>query len=279
MSQVLLSRSLDDLWKVLEEEPEAIVYAGGTDLLVRISQDPSYARQLVCLERIDELREVRDRGDEVMIGACSRHTSLLENPIIRVNFPILIKALSSLGSPSIRNMGTIGGNICTASPAADTLPPLYVMAAELEIRSRDGSRRVSLIDFILGPGKTSLKRGEIVYAVRIKKAPEYNFHHFEKVGQRKALAIAVVSLAAALRVSDSGKVEKARLAWGSVGPTVVTSSEVEEALVGQPLSLSGLQKAVSLAREAVCPIDDVRASASYRRSVAGNLLRRLLQTP
>ena len=176
-------------------------------------------------------------------------------------------------------MGTIGGNICTASPAADTLPPLYVMAAELEIRSKEDSRRVSPIDFISGPGKTSLKRGEIVYAVRVKKAPEYNFHRFEKVGQRKALAIAVVSLAATLRVSDSGKVEKARLAWGSVGPTVVTSPEVEEALIGQPLSLAGLQKAVSLAREAVCPIDDVRASASYRRSVAGNLLWRFLQTP
>jgi CO/xanthine dehydrogenase FAD-binding subunit len=275
MSRVFLPRSLSSLWKVLEEEPGAIVYAGGTDLLVRIRQGVC-PPCLLCLERIDELKEVRDLGNEVMIGACCSHSGLLENLTLRKNFPVLINALKVLGSPPVRNVGTIGGNICTASPAADTLPPLYVLGADLELRSKYGSRRVSLMDFILGPGKTALKSGEIVYGVWVKKAPEYNFHHFEKVGQRKALAIAIVSLAVVLRVSDSGVVQRARLAWGSVGPTTVTSAQVEEVLIGQPLSSEVLKKAVSLARKAVNPIDDVRASASYRRTVAGNLLWRLL---
>jgi CO/xanthine dehydrogenase FAD-binding subunit len=277
MTHVFLPHALDSLWKVLEEEPGAVVYAGGTDLLARFDQKPAHQTPFVCLERIDELKGVEDRGEEVLIGACSTHTSLLANRIILENFPVLIEALKVLGSPSIRNMGTIGGNICTASPAADTLPPLYVLAAEVEIRSKGGSRRISVREFISGPGKISLKNDEVISGVWVKKAPEYNIHHFEKVGQRKALAIAVVSLAAILRVSDSGRIEKARLAWGSVGPTTVTSAEVEEALTGQPLSSETLRKAVPLARKAVNPIDDVRASASYRRTVAGNLLWRLIR--
>jgi xanthine dehydrogenase FAD-binding subunit len=262
---------------MLIEEPEALVYAGGTDLLVKLRQGLVNPPSFLCLERIEELKGIQEHGDEVLIGACSTHTDLLESPIIRSNFSVLTKALQVLGSPPTRNMGTIGGNICTASPAADTLPPLYILEAEVEIRSKNVSRRMALREFILGPGKTCLQTGEIVSGIWVRKVPKYNIHHFEKVGQRKALAIAIVSLAAILKVSNSGIIEKARLAWGSVGPTIITSTQVEEALIGQPLSLETLQKAKGLIDEAVDPIDDIRASASYRRSVARNLLCRLLE--
>jgi len=276
MRKVLLPHTLEELWEVLRTEPQAAVYAGGTDLLVKLRQGLADSSCLVCLERIEELKGVQERGDEVFIGASSTHTYLLANPVIQNDFPVLKKALQVLGSPAIRNMGTIGGNICTASPAADSLPPLYVLDAEVEIRSKNASRRMALKEFILGPGRISLQPGEIVSGVWVKKAQGYNLHHFEKVGQRKALAIAVVSLAAILRVSNSGIIEKARLAWGSVAPTIVTSTQVEEALTGRPLSRETLQKASLLAYGAVNPIDDVRASASYRRSVAANLLWRLV---
>lgn len=276
MRKVLLPHTLEELWEVLRTEPQAAVYAGGTDLLVKLRQGLADSSCLVCLERIEELKGVQERGDEVFIGASSTHTYLLANPVIQNDFPVLKKALQVLGSPAIRNMGTIGGNICTASPAADSLPPLYVLDAEVEIRSKNASRRMALKEFILGPGRISLQPGEIVSGVWVKKAQGYNLHHFEKVGQRKALAIAVVSLAAILRVSNSGIIEKARLAWGSVAPTIVTSTQVEEALTGRPLSRETLQKASLLAYGAVNPIDDVRASASYRRTVAANLLWRLV---
>jgi len=277
MVRILLPKKLEELWQMMEDQPQSVIYAGGTDLFVRLRQNLIDPPSLICLERIEELKGVHEQGDEVIIGACSTHTSLLENPIIQRNFPVLKKALNVLGSPLIRNMGTIGGNICSASPAADTLPPLYVLKAEVEIRSRNAQRHMTLGEFILRPGKTCLKTGEIVFKIGVRKTLEYNVHHFEKVGQRHALSIALVSLAAILKVSNSGIIEKARLAWGSVGPAIVTSPRVEEALIGQPLSRETLLKTAPLAHEAVTPIDDIRASASYRRSVSGNLLLRLLE--
>jgi xanthine dehydrogenase FAD-binding subunit len=192
------------------------------------------------------------------------------------HFPILINGLKVLGSPPIRNMGTIGGNIVTASPAGDTLPPLYVLRAELELRTKNSSRRIPIMDFIRGPGETLLSPGEVLTGIIVRKRPDLNLHHYEKVGQRKALAIAVVSLAALLKISEGGMVEEARLAWGSVAPTVVTSAEIEAMLIGCRLSRKVLEKAAQMARAMVKPIDDIRASADYRRQVAGNLLLRLV---
>jgi len=184
--------------------------------------------------------------------------------------------LQTLGSPPIRNMGTIGGNICTASPAGDTLPPLYVLAAEVELHGKAGIRRVPLHQFITGPGQTLLGAGEILTGIRIRKPPGVNHQRFTKVGQRQALACCIASLAALLEISAAGVVEAARLAWGSVGPTVVTSSAAEAALTGAVLSRESLDQAAVFARRDVAPIDDIRASAAYRREVAGNLLLRLL---
>jgi CO/xanthine dehydrogenase FAD-binding subunit len=190
---------------------------------------------------------------------------------------VLVKAVGSLGSPQIRNMATIGGNVITASPAGDSLPALYVLRAELELKTRDRSRLVPVRDFIKGPGQTDLRPGEILSGVRLPKPSGFQHHHFEKVGQRKALAIAVASFAALLRISDTGLVEEARFAWGSVGPTVVLCDRAESALLGQRLSLDRLKQVSHLVQSAVSPIDDVRGSAEYRRRVAGNLLLRLLQ--
>jgi xanthine dehydrogenase FAD-binding subunit len=259
----------------MDENPDALLFAGGTDLFVKLRHGARRPSCLLCLERMEELLAVREEEGGLFIGAAVSHARLLNDPVVRGDFPVLSRALAVLGSPPIRTMGTIGGNICTASPAADTLPPLYTLDAEVEIRSRDASRRTPIRDFVVAPGKTQLRRGEIVSGVWLKKKPQYNLHHFEKVGQRNALAIAVVSLAAVLTVSDAGVIEEARLAWGSVGPTVVVSAQVEEALIGELLSLETLKKAGRLAEKAAAPIDDVRAGADYRRQVAGNLLLRM----
>jgi len=275
MINVIIPRTLNDLWQILRDEPRSTLYAGGTDLLVKMRSGLIQPLHLVCLERIDELKAVEDREEEIFIGSCTTFTKLLQSPLIRKHFPVLINGLKILGSPPLRNMATIGGNIVTASPAGDTLPPLHVLRAELELKRRDSSRRVPIRDFFKGPGKTILTPGEVLTAIWLKKCSDFDLHHYEKVGQRKALAIAVVSLAALLRVSDGGIVKEARLAWGSVAPTVVTSAEVEGILIGNRLSRQVLEKAAQLARTIVKPIDDLRASADYRRQVAGNLLLRL----
>lgn len=278
MGNVVLPRDLNALWQLLARDPFAGLFAGGTDLLVRRRKGLISSSTLICLERIEELKRIEEGDREVFVGAAATHARVLTDPLIRTRFPVLIKALEKLGSPLIRRMGTIGGNIVTASPAGDTLPPLYVLEAEVELCTVHSRRRLPVQDFIQGPGQTLLAPEEILYGVWLKKSPEYNLHHFEKVGQRKALAIAVVSLAVALHISDDGIVKEARLAWGSVGPTVVVSREAERALEGNPLSLEVLEKAAAIARRAVSPMDDVRAGADYRRQVAGNLLLRLLDS-
>jgi CO/xanthine dehydrogenase FAD-binding subunit len=189
---------------------------------------------------------------------------------------VLAQALGVLGSPLIRNMGTIGGNICTASPAGDTLPPLYALGAEVELLSRDGERRMPIRDFITGPARTRLAQQEILAAIRVAKPAPSCVQHFEKVGLRNALACSMVSLAALVDLSLEGVVEKAALAWGSVGPTVVECSEAETVLVGRKLTLETLKEAAATVRERVSPISDVRADADYRRRVSGNLLLRLV---
>jgi len=275
MNRVLLPKNLPELWSCLENEPEARVYVGGTDLLVQMRARCADNLVLICLERIAELTGIREDETGFGIGACTTFRHLLDHPRIREQLPVLTKALATLGSPAIRNMATIGGNICTASPAGDTLPPLYVLDADLILSTQSSERVVPLSGFIKAPGKTQLERGEILTAIRVKKPEGYRIQHFEKVGQRKALACTIASMAALVKTSPAGVIESARIAWGSVGPTVVVSPDVETALIGNALSPKVLEAAANLAGKAMAPIDDVRATAAYRRRVAGNLLLRI----
>ncbi|MBI4799564.1 MAG: FAD binding domain-containing protein, partial [Desulfarculus sp.] len=157
----------------------------------------------------------------------------------------------------------------------DTLAPLYALEAEVELRWATGRRRLAIGDFILGPGRTSLAAGEVLHGVWVPLAGQWSIAHFEKVGLRQALAIAVVSLAALVSLDEGGVVRAARLAYGSVGPTVVRPRQAEAALLGRTLEVASLEAAAELARQEVSPIGDARASAAYRRQVAGNLLLRL----
>ncbi len=275
MREVFLPRNLADLWEILDKNPDCAIYSGGTDLLLKIRGGLIDPPCLVCLERIEEIRGVHDEGNTILIGAATTLGSLMTHPAVLGHFPVLAKALSVLASPTVRHMGTVGGNIVNASPAGDTLPPLYVLGAELEIRSIAAFRRLPLREFIIGPGETMLQKGEILTAIRVAKAPRYNLHHYEKVGRRKAQACAVVSMAALLQTSDDGLIREARLAWGSVGPKVVTLPDVEQALIGKSLSTDTLKAVMPAVEQGVSPIHDVRASSRYRRVVAGQLLLRL----
>ncbi|MBW1971508.1 MAG: FAD binding domain-containing protein [Deltaproteobacteria bacterium] len=277
MRKLFLPKSLDELWEILSKDPDISIYAGGTDFLVKMQKGIINPSSIVCIERIDELKGIREDNDKIWIGACTTHTELLSNHIIKENFPVLLKAIKVLGSPLIRNMGTIGGNICTASPAGDTLPPLYILDAELEICTKDSLSIVAIKDFITGPGKTSLKKGQILKGIFIRKNNNYTIHHYEKVGQRKALSIAIVSMAALLKVSSNGDIEDARLSWGSVAPMVIRSNNVEDFLKGKKFSIETLKALKSIVEKEVSPIDDIRATALYRKLVASNLVLRLIK--
>jgi xanthine dehydrogenase FAD-binding subunit len=263
--------SLDGLWPLLDDG--YAVMAGGTDLLAR--RGAHAPPGIACLERIESLRGVREQDGYLRIGACETHARLLGHPLVAARLPALSRSLSVLGSPLVRNMGTIGGNAVTASPAGDALPPLYALDALAEVSSKNGTRRLPLADFILGPGRTALKRGEIVSAVLVPPVAEGAVQHFEKVGLRNALAISVVSLAAVVERDAAGSVTRARLALGSVAPTVVRCARAEAMLEGRRLDRDALLAAGETLRGEISPIDDLRATAAYRREVAGRLLLRL----
>ena len=269
--RVLRPRSLAALWPLLADAARPM--AGGTDLLVRArGQDPG---DVVLLEGIDGLAAIELAEGFVRLGATATHAALGRHPLVRDRLPVLAQALSCLGSPLVRNMGTIGGNIVTASPAGDCLPPLYVLDAHVELASRHGVRRLPLAELILCPGRTSLAAGEIVTAVLVPLPPPGARHHFEKVGRRDALAIAVASLGAVIATDGDGRVVEARLAVGSLAPTVVRCRQAESFLLGRRLDRETLLGAGERIRAAVSPIDDIRATAAYRRQVAGNLPLRL----
>ncbi len=275
-SKVFLPTTLEELWSILDKNPNSIIYAGGTDVLTKRKKGiiPDN-KNLICMENIEEIKNIEENDNEVIIGAGVTHNCLLENKIISKNFPVLIQAVKVIGSPQIRHMGTIGGNICTASPAGDTLPPLYVLNAIIEVRSRDTIKEIPIKDFIISNGKTILKKDEIISRIKIKKTPDYNVHYYEKVGQRNALSISIAGIAIIAKISDDKTIEDIKIAWGSVSPTIVISKDVDNELKGKKLSKESIESVFPLIEKSVNPISDIRASKDYRVILAKNLLLRL----
>jgi xanthine dehydrogenase FAD-binding subunit len=275
MMEVLFPRTLKELWAMFAAFSGGRILAGGTDLLAGMRKTGDKPPAVFCLEGLTELQGIEMVDGEMFIGAGVTLQRLLDCAALKQDFPALWQALSVLGSPPVRHSATLGGNICTASPAGDTLPPLYVFGAGVEISSEKEQRRLSINDFILGPGRTALRPGEIVTRIIIPGLPPGALSTYDKVGKRRALAIAVASLASLILLNGQGIVTHIRLAWGSVGPTIVSLPAIEEFLRGKSLSPELLKQAGDMAAQLVTPIDDVRASAAYRRQLAGNLLLRL----
>jgi CO/xanthine dehydrogenase FAD-binding subunit len=275
MRKVFRPQNLEQLWQIKQDHTDAALFAGGTDLLVKIRAGITDPPALITLEGLEELAVIEELSDEIAIGAGVTHSRLLNSPLIQTHYPVLIKSLNLLGSPHIRNMGTLGGNIMTASPAADTLPPLYTLQADIELRNQDSCRRLQLSDFITGPGRTRINKGEILSRIIIPKKPVFSRHFFEKVGLRQALSIAIVSMAALYNLAPDNTITDLRLAWGSLGPTIVTRPEIEQFMVGKILNKTLLIEAGNQLRQQITPINDIRAGADYRRQIAGNLLQRL----
>ncbi len=249
--------------------------AGGTDVLVAIRKGQERPKLLVYVGELPELRILRDTGEGLEVGAALTHAELLAHPATE-RLPILRQVLRTIGSPAIRAMGTLGGNLVTASPAGDSLVALYLLEARVRLVGPGGERDLPVGEFIRGPRQTALAPGELVRSVFLPYPPGQPHSFFRKVGRRRALVIAVASLGALVWVRD-GRVERARLALGSVAPTVLRPRAVEEALVGRPVAPEAWEDLVPLLSAATQPISDLRASADYRRKVAGQLLLALAQ--
>ncbi len=278
MREILKPCCLEEFFFFLDRYPDALPMAGGTDLLVKLRKQtgPDH-RPLILLSGVEELHGVRDTGSKISIGAATPLSRLISDPLPALHAPVLVHAVGTIGGPAVRNMATIGGNIRTASPAGDTLPPLYILGAEVELASRAGMRILPIEEFVSGPGRTQLGNHEIITRVLIPHSGPFPCQSFEKVGLRRSLAVAVVSFAAMLRLSSDGTVAEARFAWGSVAPTVARLPQLEAGLAGRRLDADAIRFAADTVRGFVAPIDDIRATAGYRRSVASNLLVRFLE--
>ena len=267
-----------DEQRLLEElrHPGSAILCGGTDLVVKMRAGIARPERLVDIGRIDSLQGVRAEGDRLWIGATTSEDALLAHSLIRDRFPLLTETLSKLGSVQIRCRGTLGGNLVNASPAADTAIPLLLYDAEVELVGSAGARCLPVRDFLLAPGRTALVPGEYVRAVvlPVDRRPWIPFFH--KVGKRRALTISIASLGGLATLEDKN-VREIRLAAGSVAPTACRLPSVEALLRGQRLDETLIERARAAAAAAVSPIDDVRASAAYRRDVIGRLVARFLE--
>ncbi|RID88415.1 xanthine dehydrogenase family protein subunit M [Peribacillus asahii] len=268
---------LDETLSQLNREDCAII-AGGTDVMVlhksRRGVPPKIPKPIVFINHLSELKQVYQHHKDLHIGACCTYSELLENPLI----PFALKnAIKTIAAPAIRNRGTLGGNICNASPAGDMLPLLYVYNAKLLLRSVNGNRMVTISDFIQGPRRVQRFHNEIVTEIILPSVLEDSHVVFEKVGNRNADSIAKVSFAGSIRISKD-RIDDIRFAFGAVGPTIVRSVDIEKKLVGKTIPLDGADIAAigSAFDKIIRPIDDQRSTAAYRKTVALHLLRYFL---
>jgi xanthine dehydrogenase FAD-binding subunit len=227
------------------------------------------------LRRVPGLRGVEERGDRIWIGALTTHAELGRAPLLRAVAPLLREAALTIGAVQVRTQGTIGGNVANASPAGDVLTALYALDAEVELSGPGGGRVLPIAAFVKGPRRTALLAGEVLTGVTVPR-PGPELQGYEKLGLRAAQAIAVVSLAVRLEL-DGAVVRDAALALGSVAPTPIRAPAAEAALRGRPLDAATVGAAARALSATATPIDDVRASAQYRRAMAGALLERFAE--
>ncbi len=272
-SQIFSPHFIYECLSLMEQFPKAKILAGGTDLLVRL-KDEINQHDIIDISHLKELKGINIADDKIKIGALTTFSEIIENEIIAENAGVLVQAAEIVGSPQIRNRGTVGGNIANASPAGDSIPPLLILEAEIEISGKSGARTVPMRNFFKGPGKTILKKCEIISSVIIPKNKDYR-GAFVRLGQRKSLAISKVSLAALFKMKDE-KIEEARIALGAVAPTVIRASKTEKFLIGKKLNDETISEAKKIICDEVSPISDIRSIAEYRKEMCGELLEQAI---
>ncbi len=273
--EVLIASSTEEICELLAEDHNRQLLAGGTDFMVEINYRHREPSSVIAIDRVPALQNWRHDGDSVVIGSCVTYREIERGPLATL-VPALAQAARTVGSPQIRNAGTIGGNIGTASPAGDMFPVLSALGATIALTSSEGQRNVSLEDLITGVKQTSLNRGEFIESIRIPvlEGPQ----EFLKVGARSAMVISVASLA----LVTYPNTQSVGIGLGAVNPVPTRASQAEQFIVDyldwerMQVDPSGLDHFQDLISTASSPIDDHRGLAAYRRHSVGVLGRRAL---
>ncbi len=263
-----------------EFKDKALFLAGGTDVIVNLKRGVISPENLISLNSIPELasNSINEKKGQTVIGAGSRVGDLAKEKFL-LPYNALMTAMDSIGSPIIRNLATIGGNIITARPAADSSPSLIAFNGKAIFNSVRGKREVSMDDFFLGVGKTSINDDEILTGIILNNLPAYTGSAYIKLGTRKALEISLVNVAAVITLErPDGPIADARIVMGAVGPVPLRARTAEKALIGEKPGAGVFAKAAEAASANDCsPIDDFRGSAEYRRDMVKVLTERALK--
>ena len=277
--------NLQETISLLASSANAKILAGGTDLMSQLHRDKHIEQlrlrkpkswmlqsiQLIDISQLTELNKIEIDDGFCSIGAFVTHDELSQNTWLTKCIPFLSEAANQVGSQQIRNQGTVGGNICNASPCADTVPPLVCLNAEIVLQSHSGKRKLPLLSFFVDAQKTVIRKNEILTEIKFKIPEGKTIQFFKKLGQRKGVAIAKLNLAFFTNY-ENNRFKNVRIALGAVGPTVLMAKKTAELFEGQKFS----QKLLNKAKQACCseanPIDDIRSSREYRTAMIGELL-------
>lgn len=267
-----IPKDLEEALNIINKE-ETIVIAGGSDLMVRRKRPsgllPNFDKTSVFITRLKELKKIYKEGNFLMIGGGCTFTEISESNLVPDYFKDVI---GDIASPAIRNIATIAGNICNASPAADILPLLYALEVKLVVKSISEEKIIPIEKFIVSPGRTVLNKNEIVKEIQIPLS-DFNKFYFKKVGTRKATAISKLSFVAFGKVNDD-IIEDVRIAFGAVAPTIVKSKDIENKIINKNIvDIKSIKDDILNDYSIlISPIDDQRSNKEYRKQVSLNLL-------
>jgi carbon-monoxide dehydrogenase medium subunit len=265
-------KSLSEASEILARyNGEAQAVAGGTDLLLKMKADRLAPKAVVNIKRVPELRGISNLQSLIFLGALTTLEELRRSPVIREHYPALAEAADTMASVQIRNLATVGGNLCNAAPSADLAPILIALKAIARIAGPGGERRIPLDEFFTGPGATVLAPGELLVGLKVPRPDGLAL--YLKHSPREHMDIAVVGVGLSLQLKE-GRCESARVVLGAVAPVPLRARRSEDELTSGPLTPDRIHHAAKLAAEEAKPIDDVRGSAWYRRRMVEVLVRR-----
>lgn len=268
--------TVEEACRLLADDSTARVFAGATDLLPQARAGRALPETLVDLRPIPRLTGFSLSGDKWVIGAAANASTLTRHDGLSSDFPGLVEGVGLIGSDQIQTRATIGGNLCNASPAADTGPAMVVNRAVAVVASQDGERRLPVADLCVGPGRTSLRPGELIVEFEIQRPPERTADAYMRMTPRTEMDIAIAGAAARVGLDETGECISADVVLGAVAPTTLLVEGIPELLVGKKIDNQLLAEAAAMSSAAARPIDDRRGTAEYRRHVAGVLAKRVI---
>ena len=277
LEEVYKGKSIDEVVELLGKyDKDAKIIAGGTDIVIDLRNNRIDPKVLIDISSIEELKTIKDEGEYIEIGAGVSFTQIVENPLFERNLYGLNKACHMVGSPQIRNKGTLGGNIANGSPAADSIPPLICLNSTLILKSVRGIREVSLEDYYKDEN-AKIRPDELLVSIGFKKPKGNQVLSFAKLGLRKALAISRLSIATLLELDEEGRVKTIEVASGSLGKYPMRESELEQFLTGEKLDEETIDKGILVLQKAMEKRLAGRSTFPYKRQAVDSMLKEALK--